>query len=593
MAKAEDLRRFVHRGQDGSEPLGSSRSQERVSGNKVPNLDDSGIRSQRVSRGTIDVEREDIARNLRVKTPITRLMPLPSAARNQVPGPKLGPPQMFEAIPPLRAELAIKNTRKSSQKEDSHRNAWESDLGSESNTSTFSHDIQIKKNQSIDGEPAEVNHPFDAVPDTGNDYDETPLAMNDEHHLQNHAAANSHSQGQCFLEQEEEFDDIEDSESYESGNEAITEDDQTPGSSDMHSMWAQSNLSGMISPGGRRAYQRFRLTVQNELNSNQTATGPAMLGAYSSDDLAEARPTSAGRSYSQTLNRVNDKPASVVEHHKHIRIPEAATQGAVPTEALERIRRSHYQDITQESKNLELQSVPIKLRSEASQNIPLLAEVASRSLSPQTKSGKPTADSLMTLPEHLKETYDAERYTGNNATKPSSDALDDKAIRETKSLTKNSSAASHKRPLDLDYTQEQLSTISYQQLQNESFDHDPRVQSVLLPKEVESDTLAKQLAYISKIKDIAEEERFATHQSFFSSLNIERYEECGDLIVEQLADIITKFKKSRQEKRRIAKEFEDEVSQREEVLGKQAELIDSNMGRLKKAGLDMVRGSSI
>lgn len=151
------------------------------------------------------------------------------------------------------------------------------------------------------------------------------------------------------------------------------------------------------------------------------------------------------------------------------------------------------------------------------------------------------------------------------------------------------STPTQKRPLELDYDPDQLSKMTYADLKSESFDHDPRGPTNILPENLASASLANRLEYIH---DQAKHDNVHIEQqrAFFSSLPIDEYEECGDLIVERFAAIIAKFKDARREKRKVAMAFEEEVARREEGVRGKKEAIERDMGRLRKAGEDVVKG---
>ena len=61
-------------------------------------------------------------------------------------------------------------------------------------------------------------------------------------------------------------------------------------------------------------------------------------------------------------------------------------------------------------------------------------------------------------------------------------------------------------------------------------------------------------------------------------------------MVEQLAELVKRMKEARRTRRKIAEEFEAEVAAREEYVRGEAAAIDGDLGRLKKAGGDVIRG---
>ena len=166
----------------------------------------------------------------------------------------------------------------------------------------------------------------------------------------------------------------------------------------------------------------------------------------------------------------------------------------------------------------------------------------------------------------------------------------DQPVRELLYQSHVISASGQKRTVELDYTEEQLSGMSYEKLRVEGFDHNPTGSVQVLPEEIRSETLAKQFKCIKDMIDPTDAERKEKLQSFFSSLSIEEYEECGDLILEQFSSILAKFKVARQEKRKIARIYEEEISQREQTIRGRSVRVDNEMGRIRQAGKDLLNG---
>ena len=159
----------------------------------------------------------------------------------------------------------------------------------------------------------------------------------------------------------------------------------------------------------------------------------------------------------------------------------------------------------------------------------------------------------------------------------------------------DSSRSGLKRGADLDYSQEQLLEMSYCELENQPFDEDPRVPSQVLSPELNGRSLAEKLEYLLNPHETLPSDttqQFENQCRFFSSLNIEQYEECGDLIVDQFAGIIKRFSGIRRDKRKTAVEFETEISKREAVVMGRKESLEKDLGRLRKAGQDVVRGGN-
>ncbi|KAL8720300.1 MAG: hypothetical protein Q9225_002812 [Loekoesia sp. 1 TL-2023] len=141
----------------------------------------------------------------------------------------------------------------------------------------------------------------------------------------------------------------------------------------------------------------------------------------------------------------------------------------------------------------------------------------------------------------------------------------------------------------LDYEPKVLASMSYQELAEESFDASPQPISVSDPSLTDKSTLKDKLLYLHSLSGPREQIQLQ-RQAFFSSLPIDQYEEYGDLMAEQFRQIISKFKDARQQKRSIAREFEDEIAAREKVVDSRKIAVASDLSRLKRAGQDVVRG---
>ncbi|KAI4187457.1 MAG: hypothetical protein L6R41_002813 [Letrouitia leprolyta] len=141
---------------------------------------------------------------------------------------------------------------------------------------------------------------------------------------------------------------------------------------------------------------------------------------------------------------------------------------------------------------------------------------------------------------------------------------------------------------DLDYEPQVLANMSYQQLADEPFDTSPHHIDLNDPALTSDSSLSDRLRYLHSLGGPKESVQLQ-RQAFFSSLPIAHYEECGDLMADQFSQIITKFKEARQQKRRLAREFEDEVSAREKVVESRKAAVMNDLSRLKRAGQDVVR----
>ncbi|KAL8799924.1 MAG: hypothetical protein Q9182_005543 [Xanthomendoza sp. 2 TL-2023] len=149
-----------------------------------------------------------------------------------------------------------------------------------------------------------------------------------------------------------------------------------------------------------------------------------------------------------------------------------------------------------------------------------------------------------------------------------------------------------KAEIGLDYDPKTLQQMSFEQLASESFDTAPQPPRPDNPSPGNDSTLEEQLLHLHALDGPADQIH-SQRQAFFSSLPIDRYEECGDLMTDRFGSIILKFKDARQRKRAIAREFEEEVAKRQEVVEGKKRAVEGDMERLKRAGRDVVRGGKM
>ena len=146
----------------------------------------------------------------------------------------------------------------------------------------------------------------------------------------------------------------------------------------------------------------------------------------------------------------------------------------------------------------------------------------------------------------------------------------------------------YKRATDLDYTYSQLASMTYEQLSSEAFDDDPHSPGKHIREDLTDSPLAGKLQYIYNLK--RDDKQHLQRREVFSSMTIAQHEECGDLLIEKFSAILTRYKEARQQKRKLAVEFEDEVARREERVRGKKGAVERDLRRLRRAGEDVVKG---
>lgn len=151
----------------------------------------------------------------------------------------------------------------------------------------------------------------------------------------------------------------------------------------------------------------------------------------------------------------------------------------------------------------------------------------------------------------------------------------------------NATFENHGRKLgiDLDFSPTQLRDMTYERLRHESFDGIKPVQGSA------DQALPEKLQNVYDLKGSIDPQ--LKRRTFFSNLTIEQYEECGNLMVEKFSDMVTRYKVERQQKRMVARAFEEEIAHREERVRAKNVVVDQDLSRLRKAGEDVVRGKEV
>lgn len=147
---------------------------------------------------------------------------------------------------------------------------------------------------------------------------------------------------------------------------------------------------------------------------------------------------------------------------------------------------------------------------------------------------------------------------------------------------------SHKHRIDLDYNPVQLREMTYDRLSHEDFDHFPQATNSSSLQSMADLGLSTRLQNLYELKDCPD--LLLQRKAFFSNLKIDQYEECGDLIVEKFSDMMSQYKNVRQQKRLIARTFESEIATWEERVQAKKKGVDQDLGRLRQAGENIVKG---
>ncbi|KAF2774324.1 hypothetical protein EJ03DRAFT_370416 [Teratosphaeria nubilosa] len=137
---------------------------------------------------------------------------------------------------------------------------------------------------------------------------------------------------------------------------------------------------------------------------------------------------------------------------------------------------------------------------------------------------------------------------------------------------------------DLDYDYDKLVFMKYENLRTADFDVDPRAQPFHVPDDLPAGTLHDKLASMHRFDP-------QTQAAFFATLHISEWEEAGDWFIEQFGQTLAKYKNARQEKRKAAKQFEDEIARRHEAVSKMRKVAEDALMDMRQSGNQVLLGT--
>lgn len=163
------------------------------------------------------------------------------------------------------------------------------------------------------------------------------------------------------------------------------------------------------------------------------------------------------------------------------------------------------------------------------------------------------------------------------------DTLQDPFLRHSRSGS-DPTAPSKKRSLETDYPPDVLYQKSFTELQSEPFDRSPSTTPVQPTPAPEADMAPEdKLPMLANMSDL-------DRRNYFSTLSIDEWESCGDQLIDQFTDMLTKMKDLRQARRKTAAIFEAELRRRNEVVEEQGHELSDKMEVMRTGGAEVLRG---
>lgn len=143
----------------------------------------------------------------------------------------------------------------------------------------------------------------------------------------------------------------------------------------------------------------------------------------------------------------------------------------------------------------------------------------------------------------------------------------------------------HREPeTQLDHDIAQLREMDYHALRNEPFDNDPNASSVAIDFGGQDTSIASRL-------ESAKRSHANDQAQVFNSLSIEEWEQAGDWFLDQFGTAVSQLTVLRQQRRKAAQEYENEIESRFKTVGQKRKQIEMAMSEMKESGGKVLQGT--
>ncbi|KAF2656877.1 hypothetical protein K491DRAFT_757202 [Lophiostoma macrostomum CBS 122681] len=133
-----------------------------------------------------------------------------------------------------------------------------------------------------------------------------------------------------------------------------------------------------------------------------------------------------------------------------------------------------------------------------------------------------------------------------------------------------------------DYGRDELFGMSYDQLKDQDFDTNPRAQPTVLSDDMQQKPLEERLEHVQR--SLSQDDQ----AKFLRSLPTAEWEEAGDWFLGQFTTIIQRAREARQAKRKLAREFEDEVEKRHNHVSKKQDVVKDALSKMRNQGQGLI-----
>ena len=154
-------------------------------------------------------------------------------------------------------------------------------------------------------------------------------------------------------------------------------------------------------------------------------------------------------------------------------------------------------------------------------------------------------------------------------------------VSDHKPVTQDIAVEPTPKPFE-DYDLPDLFQKEYNELKAEDFDTEPRGKMHVLSDDMNQKPLTERLAHVRERLDVGDQDKF------FRALPTREWEDAGDWFLEQFNSIITRTREARQQKRKLATEFEDEIEKRYRYVAKRQHHVEGALDKMKTQGEGLV-----
>lgn len=145
--------------------------------------------------------------------------------------------------------------------------------------------------------------------------------------------------------------------------------------------------------------------------------------------------------------------------------------------------------------------------------------------------------------------------------------------------------STRKARFELDYNPQTLKSMSYADLDNEPFENDPRAAAATAPPPVNEYGVPLSLQQRLGNMSLMREEDI---KAMFAAQKDQEWEDTGTWFMEQFGDKMRRLMDSRQERRKIALQYEMEIKKRQARVEAKTGDVDEELRYLKNGGKDLM-----